>query len=101
MVRVRESGLTSDELRRAKSQIRGNMILGMESSTSRMTRLAVNEIQLGRQVPIDEIAERIEAVGEREIFEVAELFFGTQDPLVSLLGNVEATTVPDGALRLV
>lgn len=100
MVRLREDGLTDDELRRAKSQIRGNMLLGMESATSRMTRLAVNEIQFGRQVPIDEIAGRIDSVDHAAIREVADCFFGTQDLLVSLLGDVGTTAVPEASLRL-
>lgn len=100
MVRLRENGLTDDELRRAKSQIRGNMLLGMESATSRMTRLAVNEIQFGRQVPIDEIAGRIDSVDHGAIREVADCFFGTQDLLVSLLGDVGTTAVPEASLRL-
>lgn len=101
MVRLREDGLSEDELRRAKSQIRGNMLLGMESSTSRMTRLAVNEIQLGRQVPIDEVAGRIDAVDAAAIREVAAHFFGQQDLLVSLLGDLDAAAVPEAAIRLV
>ena len=42
--KIARNGLTDEELARAKSQLKGNMLLGMESTESRMNRLARNEI---------------------------------------------------------
>ena len=54
--------LTEKELRSAKELIKGNFLLGMESTDNRMTGLARNEICFGRYVPPEEIIDRIDAV---------------------------------------
>ncbi len=51
VAKVCRDGLTPTELARAKSQIKGNMLLGMESTDSRMNRLARNEIYFKRDLP--------------------------------------------------
>jgi predicted Zn-dependent peptidase len=101
MISLRENGLTDEELVRAKSQIKGHILLNLESCSSRMRRLAVNEIHYGRVVPIDEIAARIDEVHATAVRELAGEFFGSQDLLVSLLGRLENNAVPDAALRLI
>ena len=53
--KVKRNGLEPAELARAKSQLKGNMLLGMESTDSRMNRLARNEIYFRRDVPLDEL----------------------------------------------
>ena len=100
MVSLREKGLDAGEFARAKSQIKGSILLNLESCVSRMRRIAVNEIQLGRSVPIDEISERIDAVTQDDIRELAAELFGKQDLLVSLLGKVPAGSVTDASMRL-
>jgi predicted Zn-dependent peptidase len=51
--RLKRSGVTGDELRSAKQQLKGNLLLGLESTTSRMSRLARQEAYLGRYVPVE------------------------------------------------
>src|ERR1700737_4951544 len=58
--KVVRGGLAPEELARAKSQIKGNMLLGMESTDSRMNRLARNEISFRRDVPLEELSEGME-----------------------------------------
>ena len=55
--KVELNGLEPAELARAKSQLQGNMLLGMESTDSRMNRLARNEIYFRRDVPLDELSQ--------------------------------------------
>jgi predicted Zn-dependent peptidase len=100
MLSLRDKGLTDEELARAKTQIKGHILLNLESCSSRMRRLAVNEIHYGRTIPIDEIAARIDEVDASAIRELAAHFFGTQDLLVSVLGRLENDAVPETALRL-
>ncbi len=81
---VRE-GLQPAELERAKSQLKGNMLLGMESTDSRMNRLARNEIYFHRDIPLDEIARGIEGVTNDQIVELATACFrGDRMGMVSL-----------------
>ncbi|MCG7407442.1 insulinase family protein [Paenibacillus sp. ACRRX] len=55
-------GLTSDELMKGKEQLKGSLILSLESTGSRMNRLGKNELMVGRHYTLDEIIARIEAV---------------------------------------
>ncbi|AFM26705.1 M16 family metallopeptidase [Desulfomonile tiedjei] len=64
--------LTEDEVATAKSQIKGNLILAMESTDSRMNRLAKSEYHFGRHVPVDEIIENLQDVSFAELQDTAE-----------------------------
>jgi predicted Zn-dependent peptidase len=67
--------LTERELKSAKELLKGNFLLGMESTDNRMTGLAKNEIYFGRQMTPEEIIERIDAVGREEIRSLAGRMF--------------------------
>jgi predicted Zn-dependent peptidase len=59
---LRNGGIRRDELRDTKEHIKGRILLGLETSASRMMRLARNEITYGYQVSEKELIRRIEAV---------------------------------------
>ncbi|MGH7836906.1 MAG: M16 family metallopeptidase, partial [Candidatus Binataceae bacterium] len=67
LAQVVREGLRPAELTRAKSQLKGNMLLGMESTDSRMNRLARNEIYFHRDIPLEEIARGIEQVTNDQV----------------------------------
>ena len=73
--KVERDGLEPAELARAKSQLKGNMLLGMESTDSRMNRLARNEIYFRRDVPLEELVRRNRAVTNDQIVELASTCF--------------------------
>jgi predicted Zn-dependent peptidase len=58
--------LTEEEIQTAKSQIRGNLILALESSEARMNRLAKGEYYFGRYMSLEEIIESLEKVTTAE-----------------------------------
>lgn len=70
-VDVAHAGLTSEELRQGKEQVKGSMMLSLESTSSRMSRLGKNELILGREVTLDETIQGINGVTEADIREVA------------------------------
>jgi predicted Zn-dependent peptidase len=80
--------LTETELRSAKELIKGNFLLGMESTDVRMMGLARNEICFGRQVTPEEVIQRIDAVGREEIRSLAEKIFRPESLTVAALGPV-------------
>jgi predicted Zn-dependent peptidase len=86
--RFRSELLTDDELRAAKEQIKGNFLLGMESTDNRMARLARNEITYGRSVPPEEVVERIDAVAREEIRALAVEMFRPEAMTIVGLGPV-------------
>jgi predicted Zn-dependent peptidase len=54
--------ITDDDIRTAKNQIKGNIILAMESTETRMNRLAKGEFYFGRHLPLTEIMEALDNV---------------------------------------
>jgi predicted Zn-dependent peptidase len=85
--KIARSGLSPSELDRTKSQLKGSMLLGMESTESRMNRLARNEIYFRREIPLEELARGIEAVTNDQIVELAASFFRPDRMAMVVLGN--------------
>src|SRR5258708_34076889 len=59
---LQSSPLPQEELRRAKDQLKGNLMLGLESSTARMSNLARQAMYFDKFFTLDEISAQIEAV---------------------------------------
>ncbi|MBX6394302.1 MAG: insulinase family protein [Alicyclobacillaceae bacterium] len=68
---IADHGITEQELERGKEQVKGSLMLSLESTTSRMTRLGKNELLLGRHYTLDETIERIDAVTTEDVKRVA------------------------------
>ena len=71
LVRLVTEPVPEDELQRAKEHLKGRMILGLESTSSRMTRLGKGVLTETEILSVDELAERIEAVTSEEVLELA------------------------------
>jgi predicted Zn-dependent peptidase len=77
-----------EELRRAKDQLKGSLMLSLESSTARMSNLARQEMYFDRFYTLDELIDKIEGVTAEELKELAEQFFHTDSIAVTVLGNL-------------
>ncbi len=84
-----EEEISEEDLARAKSQVIGNTILGMESSDSWMSHLARDEIYFGKTISMEEISEGIRAVSRGDIIDLAREIFRPEGVALTLLGNVE------------
>jgi predicted Zn-dependent peptidase len=69
--RLRKEPLTDDDLCRAKEQLKGNLMLGLENTSNRMNRLAKHELLAGRYISLDETVAAIDAVKSDEITDLA------------------------------
>jgi predicted Zn-dependent peptidase len=69
--RVAEGGITEAEVRRGKGQMSGGIVLGLEDSASRMTRIGKSELVYGDVLAVDELLSRIDAVTRKDVLEVA------------------------------
>lgn len=69
--RVAAEGVPSDELESVKAQIKGSLLLGLESSTNRMNRIARSEIYFQRLVPIEELIADVEAIRSEDVQRIA------------------------------
>ncbi|CAM4275072.1 putative Zn-dependent peptidase [Paenibacillus endophyticus] len=65
-------GLGEDELHRGKEQLKGSLILSLESTSSRMNRLGKNELMLGQHYTLDELLNRIDSVEMSHVVEVTK-----------------------------
>ena len=80
--------VSPEELRRAKDQLKGSLMLSLESSTARMSNLARQEMYFDHFYGLDELIAKIEAVTADELQELANTFFQTDSVAVTILGNL-------------
>ncbi|MEX0890463.1 MAG: pitrilysin family protein [Balneolaceae bacterium] len=80
-----QEAIPAKELKEAKSQLKGKLLLSQESMSNRMTRMAKSELYFKRFVTLDELVESIDSVTENEIQEFASGFFQPEHFSESLL----------------
>ncbi|MHA0856017.1 M16 family metallopeptidase [Paenibacillus sp. CMAA1364] len=68
-------GLSADELRKGKEQLKGSLILSLEGTGSQMNRLGKNELMLGRHYSLDEMITNIDNISMDDVDSVLDLMF--------------------------
>jgi predicted Zn-dependent peptidase len=86
--RLKQEPVTAEELDRARNQIKGNMVLGLESSNSRMSSLARQQMYWGRFFSLDEITAEIDRVTAADIQRLAHQLLQPDHLALTLLGNL-------------
>ncbi len=86
--KLKSDAVSGEELRRAKDQLKGSLMLSLESSTARMSNLARQEMYFDRFYTLDELIEKIESVTAEELQGLANEFFQTDSIAVTVLGNL-------------
>jgi predicted Zn-dependent peptidase len=69
--RAADKGITADELRRAKGSLRGGMVLGLEDTGSRMSRIGKGELMHGELLEVDEVLAAVDGVTLADVRSVA------------------------------
>jgi predicted Zn-dependent peptidase len=82
--KLRADGITEKELNNSKEQLKGSLMLSLESTNSRMSRNGKNELLLGRHRSLDEIVEQIDQVTKGSVDGMANKIF-TDKYSVSLI----------------
>jgi predicted Zn-dependent peptidase len=85
---LKTTPVPQEELRRSQDQLKGSLMLSLESSMARMSNLARQEMYYDRFYSLDELIERIEAVTVEDLQRTAEEFFRTEQIAVTILGNL-------------
>jgi predicted Zn-dependent peptidase len=85
---IRRGELPEEEVKRAKDQLKGSLMLSLESSTARMSNLARQEMYHDRFMGMDEIIAKIEEVTLEDVVASANEMFRTEDVAVTVLGNL-------------
>ncbi len=86
---MKENLIGEDELRRAKDHLKGSLMLSLESTSSRMSNLARQELYFPRFYSFDEMLDSIEVVTREQVQQVAHEFFQTENIALAMLGRVK------------
>ena len=96
ILRIRDKGITDEELAFSKEHIKGNLLISLESSESRMGRLAKNELYFGTYIPLKDTLRAIDGIRKSDVNEIGRFVFSEPEELsLTILGNVDKKTVED------
>jgi len=90
---LQDSVVPVEELRRAKDHLKGSLALSLESTSSRMSNLARQELFFGKFFTVDQMVECIEKVTAEEVQQIAQDFFGHKQVGLSVLGKLNGLAV--------
>ena len=90
---LKRDTIGEEELRRSKDQLKGSLMLSLESSVARMSNLARQEMYFDRFFSLDEIIEKIEAVTVEELLNLSRNLFQPQQIAVTVLGNLDGLKI--------
>lgn len=77
--------VSQDELERTKRMFKGNVVLGLENMGARMRRIARNELIFGRDIPIEETLEKVDAVSQDDILTLAQQFLSPEKMTITAI----------------
>ena len=96
---LKKSGVTAEELRRAKDHLKGSLMLSLESTSSRMNRLAKHELQLGSFLTMDAMLAAIDGVKHEEVQALISELVDEDRLALTTLGPLDRRNLPRELLR--
>jgi predicted Zn-dependent peptidase len=87
--RMKSKRLPAAKLAQVKTQLKGNIMLGMESTSNRMNRLARQELAYGEYFPLERTMKEIDRVTSSDILELANRVFDDSQMAIAVLGPVD------------
>lgn len=88
----RSEEVSDAELQRGKEQLKGALLLGLESTGSRMARLGKQEMLFNKFWPVEELVSVIEAIKASELKQLSEKYFRDDQISLTLMGPVQSKT---------
>lgn len=89
MEKMKNTQITEEEFNRAKQQIKSNFILGLESTSSRMSSIGRRELLYNEIVTPDEIVEKINSVQLEDIIKISKMIFNKENFTAVYTGNLK------------
>lgn len=89
MTSIKNGNITKEEFNRAKQQIKGNYILGLESTSSRMSAIGRRELLYGEIQYPEEVIENIKNVKMENVLDVAKTLFNIDNLSITFAGNLK------------
>lgn len=93
---IKTGGVSVDELERAKEQLKGQLVLGLESTRNRMTRLGKSELSHGEILSVDDLVERVNRVTREDILRLAGDIFKKENMVLTVIGPVKEADLAFG-----
>jgi predicted Zn-dependent peptidase len=90
LTRLREDGVDADELERSKENVKGRVVLSLESTTSRMNRLGSSVLADMPVLTVDEVVERIDAVTLEDVAALARELYAPERLSAAGIGAEES-----------
>jgi predicted Zn-dependent peptidase len=97
---LRDNGPSPAELEMAKDHLKGSLMLSLESTASRMSNLARQEMYYGRQFTLEELLRGIEAVTVDSVHDVSRQLFHNGKVALAAVGRMGQFRVNAESLRL-
>jgi predicted Zn-dependent peptidase len=91
---VKKHGVTEEELRRSKDHLKGSLMLSLESTSSRMNRLAKHELHLGSFLTIDDMLASIDGVRHDEVQALVSQVIDEAQLALTTLGPLDRRNLP-------
>ena len=88
--RLTQEGVSQEELSRAREQAKSSLVMGLESTSSRMLKLGNALLSLGKNMNTDEILQRYDSVTAEEVLELAQSTMDFSKLSISALGKTAA-----------
>jgi predicted Zn-dependent peptidase len=86
LIRLKKERIGKDEIKKAKEQVKGGIILGLEDTGNCMSRIAKQEIYFGRYFEVDEILRNIDRVRPEDIQSLAHRLFKSDHLSLASIG---------------
>jgi len=85
---LKDRGINSSELAKTQEQLKSSLLLGLESSSSRMFRIGKMEITLGEYITVDEVVAKIDRVSLEDLQKITQKLFNLDSLCFTALGPV-------------
>ncbi len=89
LAKLKQEGISPNELERTKAQIKGSLYLSLESVSSRMSRLGKTELSFDRIVPLEEVVQKIGRVEINDVKRLAESLLNSSVLSLTTIGPGE------------
>lgn len=92
--KVKKNGITKEEMLRAKEHLKGSLVLGLESTASRMGYLARCIFYYGKIITVNEIFNDIDKVTHDDIIRVANKYIKDEHLTLTAIGDITEKELP-------
>jgi predicted Zn-dependent peptidase len=100
MTKLKTEPVTSAEMLFAIDHLKGNLLLSLESTDNRMTKLAKNEIYFGRQISIPEIITGLERITPHDVMDLCNELFQDCFLTLELMGKLDDLSIISSSFSL-